>query len=68
MISCEEHKILTFPLSLVLDITDIGQGEEWGDPREEDVVDEPPVGCGGSDSQRAATGEKQGKQWPHHGW
>jgi hypothetical protein len=25
------------------------------------------VGRGGSDARRAAAGERQGKQWPHHG-
>ena len=30
MIPCKAHKILTFPLSLAIDITDTDRGEEWG--------------------------------------
>jgi hypothetical protein len=75
VISCKEQKILTFPSSLILDIIDIGRGEEWGgaggeggrDPKEEDVADEPPHQAGRKQrSGRAArqeAGETMATSW-----
>jgi hypothetical protein len=73
--TCKEYKILTFPLSLVLDIIDIGWGEEWGgaggkggrDPKEEDVADEPPHRAGrkqrSEGCRRREAGETMATSW-----
>ena len=73
--SSNANKILTFSSSLVLDIVDIDLGEEWGGAGGEGEEVQRrgmfamslPIGLGGSDARRAAAGERQGKQWPHHG-
>ncbi len=73
--SSNANKILTFFSSLVLDIVDIDLEEEWGgargkgvrDPKEEDVVDEPPHRAGrkrGSEGcRRREVGETMAASW-----
>jgi hypothetical protein len=54
VIPCKSHKILTFPSSLAINITDIDQGEEWGGAgsagggiqRRTMFADEPPYRAG----------------------
>ncbi len=71
----QSTQILTFPLSLVLDIIDISRGEEWGgaggkggrDTKEEDVADEPPHRAGrkrrSEGCRRREAGETMAASW-----
>jgi hypothetical protein len=72
-IRCKPNKILTFPLSLGLNVIDIDRRREWGgaggkgvrDPKEDDVCDEPPHRAGRKREvcRRTEAGETMAASW-----
>ena len=75
MMASNANKVLTFPLSLVLNVIDIGRGVEWGgagsergrDPKGRMFADEPPCRAGrkrhAEGCRRREAGETMAASW-----